>query len=165
MLSTAYIALGSNQGDRELNLLLGIAELGKQKGLRVTAVSPFYETEPVGPVPQDNFYNAALRVETEMSPHELLTTLQQIETSTFGRSRDVRWGPRRLDLDILFYDNLVLAADDLTLPHPRLHQRRFVLVPLADIAPGLVHPVLGTAVADLLRDCSSGEHVLPLEGN
>ncbi|HET6421372.1 MAG TPA: 2-amino-4-hydroxy-6-hydroxymethyldihydropteridine diphosphokinase [Geobacteraceae bacterium] len=159
MESSAYIALGSNLGDRELNMLRGIAEIGKLPGTRITALSGFYDTQPVGPVEQDNFLNAALRIETSLSPHQLLSELQRIETETFGRKRTVRWGPRSIDLDILFYGNLVIAGEDLTIPHPCLHERRFVLAPLVEIAPGLVHPGIGRSLAEILDDLAGDERV------
>ena len=150
MKQDAFIGLGSNLGDRELNLLRGVAELGKLPDTRVTALSSFYETEPVGPVQQEDFLNAVLRLTTSLPPDTLLRALHRIETDVFQRRRDIHWGPRRLDLDILLYGNLQLAGADLTIPHPRLHERRFVLEPLAEIAPDLVHPGLGTSMAVLL---------------
>jgi len=157
--TNVFIALGSNQGDRELNLLRAIAEVGKLPGCRVTAVSHFYDTEPVGDIPQDNFLNAAIRIETELSPDALLTELQRIETGVFGRKRSVQWGPRPMDLDILFYGEVVADGPMLTIPHPRLHERRFVLQPLADIAPDLRHPLLGKSVQELLAGVTGTERV------
>jgi len=156
----AYIGLGSNLGDRELKLLLAVAELGKLPGTRVTALSSFYETEPVGDLPQDNFYNAAARIATSLSPLELLDRLKRLEVEVFHRVPSGHWGPRSMDLDILLYGDLVLSSDRLTIPHPRLAERRFALQPLADIAPSLVHPSLGRSIAELLASLDTTERVV-----
>lgn len=156
----AYIALGSNLGDRELKLLTAVGELGKLPGTRVTALSPFYETEPVGGVVQDNFYNAVARVVTVLAPGDLLQELKRIETRVFKRKPTVHWGPRSMDLDILCYGNLVYSDPQLTIPHPRLAERRFVLQPFADIAPDLMHPTLGKTISELLAALTTTETVV-----
>jgi len=156
----AYIGLGSNLGDRELRLLMAVAELGKLPGTRVTALSRFYETEPVGGVAQDNFYNAAARISTSLPPLELLSELKRVEVEVFKRKPSGHWGPRSMDLDILLYGDLVLENDALIIPHPRLHERRFVLQPLADLAPSLVHPFLGRSIAELLASLATTEKVV-----
>lgn len=158
----AYIGLGSNLGDRELKLLMAVAELGKLPGTRVTGVSQFYETDPVGGVPQDNFYNAVARIVTTLSPFLLLDELKRVETEVFQRKSSKRWGPRSMDLDILLYGELVLESDRLTIPHPRLAERRFALQPLSDLAPDLVHPVLGKSVVQLLAALTTTEKVVKL---
>ena len=155
----AYIGLGSNLGDRELRLLSAVAELGKLPGTRVTALSHFYETEPVGGVPQENFYNAVARISTTLPPLELLAELKRLEVQVFHRKASGQWGPRSMDLDILLYGGVVLSGDRLTIPHPRLFERRFVLQPLADIAPSLVHPTLGRSIAELLASLTTTERV------
>ena len=159
MESTAFICLGSNIGDRELNLLRAVAEIGKLPGARITALSGFYDTEPVGSVPQDNFLNAVLRLATSLTPHRLLAELNRIETDVFHRKRNIPQGPRVMDLDILLFDDIVLQSEDLIIPHPRLHERRFVLVPLAELASGYRHPVLGKSIAELLRELPERERV------
>ncbi|WP_281380027.1 2-amino-4-hydroxy-6-hydroxymethyldihydropteridine diphosphokinase [Geomonas silvestris] len=152
--------MGSNLGDRELKLLTAVGELGKLPGTRVTALSPFYETEPVGGVVQDNFYNAVARVVTVLAPEDLLQELKRIEIKVFKREPTVHWGPRSMDLDILCYGNLVCSDPKLTIPHPRLAERRFVLQPFADIAPDLVHPSLGKTIAELLAALTTTEKVV-----
>lgn len=164
MQTEAYIGLGSNMGDRELYLLRAVAEIGKLPGSKVTALSPFYETEPVGDLKQDNFYNAVLCLATTIPPFDLLHQLLTIESSIFNRTRERRWGPRRMDLDLLLYGEQIHNDDQLNLPHPRMHERRFVLVPLVDIAPDLSHPVLGKTMRELLQSLPAGERVTSLEG-
>lgn len=157
-----YIALGSNQGDRELNLLRAVAEIGKLPSGKVTALSPFYETSPVGVTDQPLFINAVLRFTTELAPHDLLDCLQHIETAVFSRKKTLRWGPRKIDLDLLLYGDEIINSEELTVPHPRMAERRFVLQPLSDIAPGVVHPALGITIAELLAALRSDETVVKI---
>ena len=153
----AYIALGSNLGGREMNLLRAVAEIGKLPESKVTGLSRFYETSPVGVTDQPSFYNAVLRLSTQLSPHDLLGRMQHIENFIFKRKKLVHWGPRTIDLDLLLYNDLVMQTENLIIPHPRMAERRFVLQPLKDIAPGLLHPVSGLTVSALLSMLQSEE--------
>ena len=152
-----WLSLGTNMGQREENLeraLLALRAIGT-----VTAVSPIYETKPWGVLEQPNFLNLCAAATTNLAPRPLLTTLKIIERE-LGREPGLQWGPRLIDLDILFYDDLVYHDDHLTIPHPLLTERAFVLVPLADIAPQLIHPVTNQGLADLLRGVDAST-VLP----
>ena len=144
---TIYLALGSNLGNRENNLKAAIDALTPE--VTVLAKSPVYETLPWGVIDQSLFLNMVLKGETHLAPLALLIHLKDLETK-LGRLPSIRYGPRLIDMDILFYDDLVLDTSELTIPHPRLHERAFVLVPLADLAPDLVHPVIGKPVGELL---------------
>ncbi len=149
---TAYIALGSNLGDRGDYLERALAALRQTEGVEVMRVSPWYETRPVGGPPgQGAYLNAVAELRTEREPNDLLDVLLAIEQH-LGRVRQERDGPRTIDLDLLLYGDRVHADERLTLPHPRLHERAFVLQPLAQLAPGLVHPVRKRSVADLLAE-------------
>ena len=160
--TTAYIALGSNLGDREGTLHSAIAAL-RQLG-SVDAISSFYETAPVGLVEQPDFLNAVVALRTALSPQELMAALLRIEQQ-HGRDRSVSVpkGPRTLDLDLLSYGDVVMETPTLTLPHPSLAERRFVLVPLTEIAPQWRHPLSGKTAAILLSELSqrSGESSQP----
>ena len=153
----AYIALGSNLGDPKLNVMSAAAEIDKLPASKVNALSPLYETSPVGVTDQPQFCNAVLQLKTRLSPFELLKCLQQIETGVFKRSRTLRWGPRTIDLDLLLYGCDVIDDEALLVPHPRMAERRFVLQPLCDISPNLVHPVLLRTISELLDSLQSDE--------
>jgi 2-amino-4-hydroxy-6-hydroxymethyldihydropteridine diphosphokinase len=143
-----HIALGTNLGDRPANLKAALAAL--PPALTGLAGSPVYETPPWGVIDQPAFLNMVVRGETSLAPEDLLAHLKHLE-SELGRLPSIRYGPRLIDLDILFYDDLVLDTPKLTIPHPHLHKRAFVLVPLADLAPELVHPVFVKTVRQLLE--------------
>jgi 2-amino-4-hydroxy-6-hydroxymethyldihydropteridine diphosphokinase len=156
-----FLALGSNLGAREALLNAALAGLAR-RGFRVTQRSSRYWTEPVGGPPQDWFLNQVVRGETALSPLELLDACLSIESEA-GRTRGERNGPRTLDLDLLFYGDAVRTDARLTLPHPRLHERRFVLEPLAEIAPGFEHPVSRKTIAALLAACPDTSRVVKQE--
>ena len=144
----AYIALGSNLGDKRGYLDMAVKRLSEHEGCQVEKVSDYIVTEPYGGVEQDDFLNGALALRTLLGPTELLDLLHDIEAEA-DRKREIRWGPRTLDLDILLYDDLVMESEALTIPHIEMHKRDFVLQPLAQIAPWAVHPVLGKTVMEL----------------
>lgn len=145
----AYIGLGANLGEPVAQLEEALARLRRTAGIRVLKVSSFYLTPPAGVVEQPWFVNAAAVLATTLDPEELLAVLLRIEKE-MGRVRTQRWGPRLVDLDLLLYNSVIMATPQLTLPHPELAHRGFVLVPLAEIAPQVYHPVLRLTVAELL---------------
>jgi 2-amino-4-hydroxy-6-hydroxymethyldihydropteridine diphosphokinase len=149
---TIYIGLGSNLGDRLANLNSAIDAL--PPSVNPMVLSPVYETAPWGYTDQPAFLNQAIRAETSLLPLDLLKHLKSVETS-LGRRPSFRYGPRLIDLDILFYDNLILKSSDLIIPHPRLQERAFMLIPLADLAPDLCHPILGKTVQQMLDEVDS----------
>jgi len=155
--SRVFIGLGSNLGDREANLEEGRARL-EQRGFHTARTSSLYLTEPVGGPPQEWFLNAVVGGETALSPEDLLAHCLDVE-SELGRVRGIHHGPRTLDLDLLLYGPEVRDSPRLTLPHPRLAERRFVLVPLEEIAPDARHPVSGLTVRELLRRCPDRSEV------
>lgn len=159
MRNLVYLSLGSNVGDREKHLRDAIRKL--ETVGRVVAVSPFYETEPVEFTNQAWFLNCALGLETGKTPEQLIAALLHIEKQ-MGRQRSQRKGPRMIDLDILLFGDLVVKLPALTIPHPAMHQRRFVLEPLAEIAPQAEHPVLKKTVRGLLDVLPSGQTVRKL---
>jgi 2-amino-4-hydroxy-6-hydroxymethyldihydropteridine diphosphokinase len=155
-----YLALGTNLGDRPANLQAALASL--PPAVKVLELSPIYETPPWGVTDQPAFLNMVIRGKTSLAPLPLLVYLKHLETR-LGRLPSVRYGPRKMDIDILFHDDVILNIPGLTIPHPRLHERAFVLVPLADLAPGLIHPVFGQTILQLLEQVDS-TGVKPYDG-
>jgi 2-amino-4-hydroxy-6-hydroxymethyldihydropteridine diphosphokinase len=153
---TVYIGIGSNVGDKFDNCQKAVAAINGCEGCTVEAESALYETEPVYLESQDWFVNGVIRIRTNLEPEALFTQLKHIEHAMGRRRGGARFGPRILDLDILFFDDLILREGLLQIPHPLLHERRFVLQPLCDIAPKLEHPVLGRSIESLLSDLKDG---------
>ena len=151
----AYIGLGSNLGNRLENCRNAIEALAALPTCSVLQTSSFYETTPVGLVEQPAFINGVVLLETAKDAHWLLRQMLAIE-NTFGRIRTLKWGPRSIDLDLLFFDDLIIDLPDLSAPHPLLHERRFVLEPLNEIAPDFRHPCLEKTVAELLDNLEDG---------
>ena len=163
---TAFVALGSNLGNREAQLRWAVRSLAANPDLAIQAVSSIYETAAVGPAGQGDYLNAVLQLATDISPRALLEELLRIERAA-GRVRErepARWGPRCLDLDLLLYGDLCLREPGLEVPHPRMHERAFVLEPLCELAPDRLHPRLGETFARLARSCRAHEAVRPFPG-
>jgi 2-amino-4-hydroxy-6-hydroxymethyldihydropteridine diphosphokinase len=159
---TGYIGIGSNLGDKRDNCLKAIDRINELPGCRVMAQSGFYLTEPVGVKGQDWYLNCVIALSTDMSAQNLLKRLLAIEAD-MGRERKGRWDPRLIDLDILLFGNEVIDEKGLQVPHPLMHLRRFVLVPMVFLAPDLIHPVLGKTMVELLSISSEeAQSVIPL---
>ncbi len=154
---SVFLLLGANLGERELTLAKA-TQLIAERISPITAQSHLYETAPWGVIDQPAFLNRVIRLETEFTPGEVLAQTLEIEKH-LGRERRLRWGARVIDIDMLYYGDVILETENLHLPHPRLHQRRFTLVPLAEIAPDFVHPVLHRTNQELLSECTDDSQV------
>ncbi|WP_251520992.1 MULTISPECIES: 2-amino-4-hydroxy-6-hydroxymethyldihydropteridine diphosphokinase [Staphylococcus] len=146
----AYLGLGSNIGDRETQLEEAIRILDNKEGIQVAQTSPIYETDPVGYTDQPQFLNQCIEVQTVLPPSDLLKACLDTEQQ-LHRVRDIRWGPRTLDVDILIYGNLTVEQDDLIIPHPRMLERAFVLIPLNDIASDVIEPQSHKKISQLVK--------------
>jgi 2-amino-4-hydroxy-6-hydroxymethyldihydropteridine diphosphokinase len=149
-MAIVYIGIGSNVGNRESNCRMAIERLN-EKGIEVKKTSSMYETEPWGFKDQPKFINMVIEAETRLEPERLLIVLKDIEKE-MGRKETVKWGPRIIDLDILFYNDKIINQDELQIPHPYLHKRDFVLVPLSEIAPNKTHPILKKTIKELMEE-------------
>ena len=158
-MAIVYIGLGSNLGRKKANIRRAVKLLNKKRDIKILKVSSSYETEPVGYVKQDWFVNACLKAETNLSPRQLLNTLKDIEKKLKRKKRFIRWGPRTIDLDILLYDNLRLKTKDLVIPHPEMHKRAFVLIPLIELEPNLIHPTKRKSILELLANLKRNKEV------
>ena len=161
MIHTAYIGIGSNLGTSGENCVEAIEKISTNDHIKIISKSSFYKTAPIGDIEQDWFINSVIRVDTKLNPKELLLTLLNIEFE-MGRIRKEKWGPRLIDLDLLFYDNLILNQEGITLPHPEMQKRNFVLVPLNEISENLTHPILKKTVKTLLQESSDDTEVKKL---
>jgi len=151
MSHNAFIAIGSNLGIPKDNCIEAIDIIASNPDIKITSKSSFYQTAPVGNTEQDWFINSVIKISTKLNPDILLSALLKIE-SKMGRIRKEKWGPRIIDLDILFYDNLVIKKKDLTLPHPEIQKRNFVLQPLNEIGENFIHPTLQKRISTLLKE-------------
>jgi 2-amino-4-hydroxy-6-hydroxymethyldihydropteridine diphosphokinase len=157
-LAKAYLSLGSNLGDRLRFLKEAISKIEESDNITINRISSVYETQPVGYKNQGWFLNLVIEIETSLVPQDLLQHILTVEDQ-MGRKREVKWGPRNIDIDILLYDNQVIQSNHLTVPHPRMPERRFVLLPLAEIAPKLLHPQLIKSIEELLEGCEDKSKV------
>ncbi|HHD11421.1 MAG TPA: 2-amino-4-hydroxy-6-hydroxymethyldihydropteridine diphosphokinase [Deltaproteobacteria bacterium] len=158
------ISIGSNLTRRIRRCKDAIEKLGEEEGIEVVRCSSFYETSPWGRKGQPDFINAAAQLETELAPFELLGVLKNIEVE-LGREEGERWGPRVIDLDIILWEDKIIDNRELKIPHPQMHRRKFVLIPLCEIAPEWVHPVMGKTVKELLKECDDTEEVRKVSGH
>ncbi|MFH1981075.1 MAG: 2-amino-4-hydroxy-6-hydroxymethyldihydropteridine diphosphokinase [Pseudomonadota bacterium] len=158
-----FVAVGSNLGDKLANCREAVRRLTGQPDVRAVAASRFYRTAPVDYTDQDWFVNSAILIETRFSPHDLLDCLKAIEVALGRQAGGVRFGPRSIDLDIIFYERRTLVTERLEVPHPRMHKRRFVLQPICDIDPAFIHPVFNQTVRYLLDNIDDPEQgIIPL---
>ncbi|MBC2704648.1 2-amino-4-hydroxy-6-hydroxymethyldihydropteridine diphosphokinase [Desulfobacula sp.] len=154
---SVYLSIGSNISDKKKNLKNAISLLRNQDKIDVAGVSPFYKTQPQNYTNQDWFINAALKIKTLLDPQELLAVLKTVEKDLDKEGKAFRFGPRIIDLDIIYYDDLILKTEHLEIPHPRMHKRCFVLIPICDIGAHTIHPVLNLRSDELLKKLEKQE--------
>jgi 2-amino-4-hydroxy-6-hydroxymethyldihydropteridine diphosphokinase len=157
-MAKTYLLLGSNMGNREAFLSKALTEIDATIG-KISKKSKIYQTEPWGEKEQEDFLNIAVEVETKLKPKKILEKIHEIE-KLLDREETYKWGPREIDIDILFYGEEMISEVDLTIPHPFIHERKFTLIPLAEIAPELYHPIMGANIMDLLLECEDQSEVL-----
>jgi 2-amino-4-hydroxy-6-hydroxymethyldihydropteridine diphosphokinase len=153
-----YLLLGSNMGNREAFLSKALTEIDTKIG-KIIKKSKTYQTEPWGEKEQEDFLNIAVEIETKLKPKKILEKIQEIE-KLLDREETYKWGPREIDIDILFYGEEMISEVDLTIPHPFIHERKFTLIPLSEIAPELYHPIMGANILDLLMECEDQSEVI-----
>lgn len=156
-----FIGIGSNIGDAAYNCARGIEGIGEIDGNKIIAISSFYRSEPIGHIEQDWFVNCVIKIKTDLTPHSLLTALHDVEKS-FGRKRGIKYGPRVIDLDVLLFDSLIIDEGEFKIPHPRMHERRFVLEPMSEIDANFIHPVTKKTIKELLTELGGSQKVEPL---
>ena len=154
----AYIGIGSNLGDKLKHCEKAISEISRIDRHKLLAKSSLFKTQPIGHTSQDWFVNAVIKIETDLEPPELFRTLKTIE-SRLGRTKTFRWGPRTIDLDLLFFDDIEIHTEELEIPHPQIQNRQFVLVPLAEIDRHLIHPVFKKTILELLNNLKEDQGV------
>jgi 2-amino-4-hydroxy-6-hydroxymethyldihydropteridine diphosphokinase len=157
-MTKTYLLLGSNMGNREAFLSKALTEIDATIG-KISKKSKIYQTEPWGEKEQEDFLNIAIEVETKLKPKKILEKIHEIE-KLLDREETYKWGPREIDIDILLYGEEMISEVDLTIPHPFIHERKFTLIPLAEIAPELYHPIMGANIMDLLLECEDQSEVL-----
>ena len=161
-MAIVYLGIGSNIGDKEVNCLEAVRRLGEATSITILESSTFYITKPVGGPPQENYLNGVVKVDTHLGPEDCLDAVKQIEKD-MGRVLAGKDYPRVIDVDILLYDDVVLDQERLTIPHPRMHKREFVLKGLAEVAPNAMHPVIGETIEELYKNCMCGENQEPMK--
>ncbi|OGP73412.1 MAG: 2-amino-4-hydroxy-6-hydroxymethyldihydropteridine diphosphokinase [Deltaproteobacteria bacterium RBG_16_49_23] len=157
-----YIGIGSNLGDKIAHCEKAISEILNIDRHRLLSRSSLFKTRPIGYTAQDWFVNGVIKLESDLEPHDLFRALKDVE-SRLGRAETFRWGPREIDLDILLYDDRIIQTENLQIPHPHMHERQFVLIPLVEIEPELIHPVLKKSVQNLLKEAKEDQGVEKLK--